>query len=289
MSSSLPGRNEVCPCGSGKKYKRCCGAPGSLVAVAAPATAAADMGSADEPSPDDPNFIPWMRNKIKDLPPEERREFERIMAAMMPDLRQAGKEAQRAPAAAPARAAPDVAEPAAMDPALWKVLESAVNRFPNIQATRKRRATSPLDILLVPLATHPEAPLIPLDELVPWVMELAGKVRTADHEGVKQHWWQFKHKPLSQEIFNELVQEAAERIAVALSTPERWSELTEELQSFLQRLAEDEDEVCLSAEAQNAAEAYLAKGPAAASDFLVQLSILSLSVAFRQITGDDAD
>ncbi len=26
------GRNEPCPCGSGKKYKKCCGASGSLVA-----------------------------------------------------------------------------------------------------------------------------------------------------------------------------------------------------------------------------------------------------------------
>ena len=24
------GRNDLCPCGSGKKYKRCCGAPGRL-------------------------------------------------------------------------------------------------------------------------------------------------------------------------------------------------------------------------------------------------------------------
>ena len=27
-SGSAPGRNDPCPCGSGKKYKKCCGKPG---------------------------------------------------------------------------------------------------------------------------------------------------------------------------------------------------------------------------------------------------------------------
>ncbi|MDX9996312.1 MAG: SEC-C metal-binding domain-containing protein, partial [Rhodocyclaceae bacterium] len=34
---SSPGRNDPCPCGSGKKYKKCCGATGA-VRIAAPAT-----------------------------------------------------------------------------------------------------------------------------------------------------------------------------------------------------------------------------------------------------------
>ena len=29
--SAKIGRNEPCPCGSGKKYKKCCGASGALV------------------------------------------------------------------------------------------------------------------------------------------------------------------------------------------------------------------------------------------------------------------
>jgi len=28
-SAPETGRNELCPCGSGKKYKKCCGAPGN--------------------------------------------------------------------------------------------------------------------------------------------------------------------------------------------------------------------------------------------------------------------
>jgi len=27
LSSNKPGRNDACPCGSGKKYKKCCGSP----------------------------------------------------------------------------------------------------------------------------------------------------------------------------------------------------------------------------------------------------------------------
>jgi len=27
VAAPTPGRNEPCPCGSGKKYKKCCGAP----------------------------------------------------------------------------------------------------------------------------------------------------------------------------------------------------------------------------------------------------------------------
>jgi len=27
-ASAMPGRNDPCPCGSGKKYKKCCGASG---------------------------------------------------------------------------------------------------------------------------------------------------------------------------------------------------------------------------------------------------------------------
>jgi SWIM/SEC-C metal-binding protein len=30
--SEKVGRNEPCPCGSGKKYKKCCGGPGALLA-----------------------------------------------------------------------------------------------------------------------------------------------------------------------------------------------------------------------------------------------------------------
>ncbi|MGA1824895.1 MAG: PBPRA1643 family SWIM/SEC-C metal-binding motif protein [bacterium] len=30
--STKVGRNEPCPCGSGKKFKKCCGAPGTLLA-----------------------------------------------------------------------------------------------------------------------------------------------------------------------------------------------------------------------------------------------------------------
>lgn len=43
-------RNEPCPCGSGKKYKRCCGAPGAIpkfgpeVAAEGVASAASDTG-----------------------------------------------------------------------------------------------------------------------------------------------------------------------------------------------------------------------------------------------------
>lgn len=38
--NTSPGRNDPCPCGSGQKYKRCCGAGGAVAASAAPATAA---------------------------------------------------------------------------------------------------------------------------------------------------------------------------------------------------------------------------------------------------------
>jgi preprotein translocase subunit SecA len=47
------GRNEPCPCGSGRKYKKCCGsAAGPNVAASAPARAAAAStpeGTAEEP------------------------------------------------------------------------------------------------------------------------------------------------------------------------------------------------------------------------------------------------
>jgi hypothetical protein len=37
-----PGRNDPCPCGSGKKYKKCCGAAIPIAAIApAPTTHAA--------------------------------------------------------------------------------------------------------------------------------------------------------------------------------------------------------------------------------------------------------
>ncbi|MDX1503354.1 MAG: SEC-C metal-binding domain-containing protein [Thermoanaerobaculia bacterium] len=29
-SAAKVGRNEPCPCGSGKKYKKCCGAPAAV-------------------------------------------------------------------------------------------------------------------------------------------------------------------------------------------------------------------------------------------------------------------
>jgi uncharacterized protein len=35
VSSKVPGRNDPCPCGSGRKYKRCCGATASASAAAA--------------------------------------------------------------------------------------------------------------------------------------------------------------------------------------------------------------------------------------------------------------
>jgi hypothetical protein len=35
-----PGRNDPCPCGSGKKYKRCCGALGSTNTQQSPGLAA---------------------------------------------------------------------------------------------------------------------------------------------------------------------------------------------------------------------------------------------------------
>ena len=53
MSSAAPGRaaagpvgrNDLCPCGSGKKYKRCCGAPGITRQEALP-SAPPDFGAA---------------------------------------------------------------------------------------------------------------------------------------------------------------------------------------------------------------------------------------------------
>jgi hypothetical protein len=42
MSASDPGRNSPCPCGSGRKYKRCCGAPGG------PLDAAKELHAIDE-------------------------------------------------------------------------------------------------------------------------------------------------------------------------------------------------------------------------------------------------
>src|SRR6266498_4157616 len=36
MSNLTPGRNEPCPCGSGRKFKRCCGAPRKEEASPAP-------------------------------------------------------------------------------------------------------------------------------------------------------------------------------------------------------------------------------------------------------------
>ena len=42
-----PGRNDPCPCGSGSKYKKCCGAAAAAPAVSsAPAAAAPDLADA---------------------------------------------------------------------------------------------------------------------------------------------------------------------------------------------------------------------------------------------------
>ena len=43
-----PGRNDPCPCGSGKKFKHCCGV---VASTAAAASASSAVGSAPAPSP----------------------------------------------------------------------------------------------------------------------------------------------------------------------------------------------------------------------------------------------
>jgi len=294
---TLPGRNDVCPCGSGKKFKRCClplsSAADSSLAVAADATTP-DLDT-DEPSPDDPNFIPWMQKKIKELPLEERREFERILAAMLPGQpRQAGQGASAKRPAVPAPSRQEVAasrvdadeeETTVVDPAQWVVLEKALRQFMDVREPGKRKADQQQLELLTILERHPEAPLIPLDELMPVMMELAGKVQQAE-KGVKQHWWQLKPKPLTQEGFNDLVQEAAERMAAAVSAPARLDQLREEWQDFAQLLASGGDEPT-AALVQNGLSLVSAASTPAKGDFLVRIAFLSLRVAFRQIVGDE--
>jgi hypothetical protein len=245
-----------------------------------------------------------MQKKIKELPLEERREFERILAAMLPGQpRQAGQGA--APkssaaaatprAAAPAPSRPEVAagraaadddedETTVVDPALWAVLEKAVRQFTDVQEPGKRKADPQQLALLAILEMHPEPPLIPLDELMPVMMELAGKVQQAE-KGVKQHWWQLKPKPLAQDGFNDLVQAAAERMAAALSAPERLDQLREEWQDFAQLLAADGD--AQTAElVQNGLSLMPTASAPAKGDFLVRFAFLSLRVACRQIAED---
>ena len=59
---SKPGRNDPCPCGSGKKHKKCC-----LVATAAPQAPAPALKSRDQPYPFADDDFDEMSNRIADL------------------------------------------------------------------------------------------------------------------------------------------------------------------------------------------------------------------------------
>ncbi|MEJ2085616.1 MAG: SEC-C metal-binding domain-containing protein [Acidobacteriota bacterium] len=71
-----PGRNEPCPCGSGKKYKRCCLAKDEAMEREARAEAAAaaakslpkESAAKEHPQPHPPRDQPWKRSTRDNRP-----------------------------------------------------------------------------------------------------------------------------------------------------------------------------------------------------------------------------
>lgn len=66
MSAGKPGRNDKCPCGSGRKYKQCClekdeEAAREARAKAAEEAAAAAAANQDEAAAPAPHNEPWRR------------------------------------------------------------------------------------------------------------------------------------------------------------------------------------------------------------------------------------
>lgn len=79
------GRNEPCPCGSGKKYKRCCGVD-AAPKLSTPAQASPDGGTADahpfagfDPNSIDPKFLNQFAQMFKKLPKGQMQKFQALM------------------------------------------------------------------------------------------------------------------------------------------------------------------------------------------------------------------
>ena len=99
-SEAKVGRNEPCPCGSGRKYKRCCGM------TAAPESEAPDGAAGPEafdPSKVDPETMAKLSKAVKRLPRAQLQRFQSIMSRAM-----AGKDVSREAASLEASLPPDV-------------------------------------------------------------------------------------------------------------------------------------------------------------------------------------
>ena len=255
-SSSHPGRNDPCPCGSGKKYKRCCWVPGAAsLPPAAPVNGSTWAGDTEEviPTPDDPAFVPWMQAMIKHLPKSERREFEKMLAPILHAekvaaasekcsrleqaqfMKQVGLDPLTLTDTSP-EAVQQWIDEQLRDPAKSAAIEAALAKHPKITDITTARLQQLQDGLLDLLEHDPDAPLLTMDEMEPWLLELGDKLKQAA-EPAKPRWWSRKPKPMTSEKFIKLVHDTTERMATALFTPKRIEQLRLELKDFGQTLA----------------------------------------------------
>ena len=251
-TSSLPGRNDPCPCGSGKKYKRCCLVPG------------ADLWSVPTPAP------------------EAAAEEDRQLLKQEQFLKQAGVDTDTIQDLSPEGIQRWIDEQM-HDPAKKAVMEAALADHPEVAESATERLHQLHDDLLELLEHHPEGPLLSMEELEPWLAEFVQQLDGSAKPG-KSHWWSRKSKPTqpSPEEFNKVVRDVTERMAVAIFTLERVGQLRQELQDFAQMLDArgEEDESML------AREGLLLVPPDATSancDFLVNYGFRSMRVAFYEL------
>jgi hypothetical protein len=91
MTDSTVGRNEPCPCGSGKKYKRCCGVD-AAPKLTAPAAGPAGLPGGLPPGMDqmDPAMMMQLSQAFQRLPRAQMQKFQSLMQRAM-----AGKDVSR--------------------------------------------------------------------------------------------------------------------------------------------------------------------------------------------------
>ena len=302
-TSSFPGRNDPCPCGSGEKYKRCCLVPGvdspqptaSLTAVKPKKE---KFSKEDVPLPDDPNFVPWMKAMIQRLPKSERREFEKMLA---PVLRVSEKAA--ASEARQMRAQEQLFKQIGCDPSeitdvspegvqRWvekqmhdpgkrDAINAALAAHPEITDQTTKELNKFQDDFFDLLENDPDAPLLTIEEMEPWIRDLGEQLQQLE-KPVQSSWWRRKPKPLSPKVAAKLFCDTTDRMAAEIFTPERVGQLRRELEVFAAILADDNEEDD-SMTVRKGIMFLPSDDSPDSSKFLPRFAFLSMRVAFQEI------
>ncbi len=262
-TSASIGRNDPCPCGSGKKYKRCCLVPGastwpSTLSSAAPAvTVPKKTKVTDEESAAETQF----------------REMETF-------LKQGGVDPNSITDASPEGVQRWVDEQF-NDPSKKRILDAALAAHPEITKITTRDLNNLEDYLLDLLENHPDAPLLTMEEMELWLRDLGEKIKPIQNPA-KPHWWNLKPKPITKKEFTKLVHETTELMAEKLFTLERIEQLRQEMQEFAKTLVNNGDED----EGMTVRKGILLLPPDATPencDFLVRYAFRSLRVALFEL------